>query len=135
MQVYTLRILELAQKQAQNGVHIYEKKLRGEKLYQAVARFISSNIRDIILEKLSEEFHYQEDYYNRLIKKNTEVTYSEYLSQMRMEKAKNRLLNTELSVQDIRIFLGYSSHSYFYRVFQKETGMPPQGIPSKISKQ
>lgn len=124
-QVYMLRFIQCFQREQDSDVVVISKKLRGTKLFQAVARYISSNIADISLEKLCTQFHYQADYYNRLIKKNTGVTYSEYVQELRMEKAKNLLINTDIPVQEILLYLGYESHSYFYKVFYKKTRMTP----------
>lgn len=124
-QTYLLRLLNKIKLGNEKGVYVHTKKLRGTKLYQAVSRYISSNIADISLEKLCNEFHYQADYYNRLIKKNTGLTYSEYLKKMRMDKAKNLLINTNMSVQDILSYVGYQCHSYFYKSFYEETGLTP----------
>lgn len=124
-QVYMLRLIKCFHREQDSDVVVFSKKLRGTKLFQAVARYISSNIADISLDKLCAQFHYQVDYYNRLIKKNTGVTYSEYVRELRMEKAKNLLINTDIPVQEILLYLGYEYHSYFYKVFYKETGMTP----------
>ena len=101
------------------------KKLHGTKLFQAVAKYISSNIAEISLEKLCKEFHYQTDYYNRLIRKNTGLTYSEYVKSLRIEKAKNLLINTDLSIHEIMEYIGFKYNAYFYKIFQKNTGMTP----------
>ena len=124
-QICTLRLLNSFQQNATTDLVIFSKHLQGTKLYQAVAKYISSNIADISLDKLCENFHYQADYYNRLIKKNSGLTYSEYIRSLRMEKAKNLLINTDMSVQEIVLFLGYQCYSYFYKTFQKENGMTP----------
>lgn len=109
----------------ENSVRTITKKLHGTKLFQAVAKYISSNIGEISLEKLCEEFHYQADYYNRLIKKNTGLTYSEYVKSLRVEKAKNLLVNTDLSIQVIMEYLGFNYNAYFYKIFRQDTGMTP----------
>lgn len=124
-QVYTLRMLNSFQQSRDTDLHTFSKRLRGAKLFQAVAKYINSNIAVINLDMLCEQFHYQSDYYSRLIKKNTGLTYSEYVHAMKMDKARNLLVNTDMTVNDILIFLGYQSPSYFYDSFKKETGMSP----------
>lgn len=125
VQVYILRILNSHHELQPSDMFVFPKKLRGTKLFQSVARYISSNIADISLQMLCEEFHYQTDYYNRLIKKHTGLTYSDYIQSVRIEKAKNLLLNTDLSVQKIMMVVGYRYHSHFYATFKKETGETP----------
>ena len=59
------------------------------------------NLPEVTLELLKARFHYQEDYYNRLIKKNTGFTFSAYLQHLKIEKAKELLRVTSLSVHRI----------------------------------
>ncbi|GAA0790799.1 hypothetical protein GCM10008910_00990 [Faecalicatena orotica] len=124
-QIYTLRILNAIKQTDTANIHTFSKRLQGTKLFQAVSKYISSNITDISLEKLCNQFHYQADYYSRLIKKNTGLTYSQYVHALKMDKAKNLLINTEMTVNEILIYLGYQHHSYFYKAFQQEMGMTP----------
>lgn len=126
VQVCILRILNSFSASKETDLHTFSKRLRGDKLFQAVARYINSNIADISLDKLCQEFHYQSDYYSRLIKKNTGMTYSQYVHELKMDKARNLLMNTEMTVNEIMIFLGYDSPSCFYDSFRKKTGMTPQ---------
>ena len=53
------------------------------------------------------------------------MNYAQYVHALKMEKAKNLLVNTDMSVSEILIYLGYQYHSYFYKSFQLETGMSP----------
>ena len=48
-----------------------------------------------------ERFHFQRDYFNRLIRKKTGMTYSEYLQNIRLEQAKRLLIETELTISEI----------------------------------
>lgn len=83
------------------------------------------NLPEVTLELLKARFHYQEDYYNRLIKKNTGFTFSAYLQHLKIEKAKELLRVTSLSVHEIAQQMGYSDDAYFYRQFKKQTGVTP----------
>ncbi len=122
--IYLLRIINHI-KSRDEEIYVYGKKLKGSKLFQAVAKYIYSNVSTVDIQILCRVFHYQEDYYNRLIKKNTGLTYSEYIQEMRLDRAKNLLINTELSVKNIMEYLGYSSHTFFYRRFKEKTGFTP----------
>lgn len=122
--IYLLRLLNEIGDQRDSYI-AFDKKLRGTKLFNAVAKYISSNLAAISLEKLSEQFFFQKDYFNRLIKKNTGMSYSEYVKNLRMEKAKNLLVNTDLPVKDILVYIGYERHAFFYKNFQKNTGLTP----------
>ena len=49
------------------------------------------------------KFHYQEDYFNRLIKRKTGLTYSAYLQQIRLERAEHLLVSTDKSIEELLI--------------------------------
>ena len=70
-------------------------------------------------------FHFQKDYFNRLIKKNTGMTYSEYLQNIRLSEAQKLLLHTEMSISDIAEHVGYHNKGYFYKIFTQKYGMTP----------
>jgi AraC-like DNA-binding protein len=48
-----------------------------------------------------------------------------YLQQLRLEKAQQLLLTTELTVTDITYYIGYSHVTHFTTLFKKELGLTP----------
>jgi two-component system response regulator YesN len=65
------------------------------------------------------------DYISRLFKKETGLLISEYLQQKRIEYAKQLLTQTNQSVTDIALAVGYSNISYFSTTFKKIMRMGP----------
>lgn len=61
-------------------------------------------------------------------KVGTSVTY--YIIRERIRKAKELLMNRQLTVAEIALAVGYSDHSYFTRLFKKETGVTPSELRS-----
>ena len=61
--------------------------------------------------------HFQEDYFNRLIKSKTGLTYTAYLQDLRLKEAEHLLLTTRLSVDEISQQVGYQNKGYFYKIF------------------
>lgn len=72
-----------------------------------------------------ERFHFQRDYFNRLIRKKTGMTYSEYLQNIRLEQAKRLLIETELTISEIAEQVGYRNKGYFYQLFVEKYNMTP----------
>lgn len=56
----------------------------------------------------------------------------EYLTRVRVEIAKNLLLNSSLSISDVSSIIGYENPLYFSRVFKKETGVSPRFYNKQI---
>jgi AraC family transcriptional regulator len=69
----------------------------------------------------------QRSYYHlsRIFAATTGVTIEKYLIRLRMEKAKELLMQDELSIAEISEMLGYSSQQIFSTQFKKETGRTP----------
>ncbi len=82
---------------------------------------------DLSIQKLSKIFGVNRAYVSRLLKEDTGYTFTELLTKVRIEKAKDLL---DQSGPDIRIYdvakkVGYRSQHYFARVFQKRENRSP----------
>ena len=64
-------------------------------------------------------------YFCKLFRKVTGMTFTEYVSRTRVEKAKNLLLNPNLRVSEITFVVGFQSLTHFNRVFRKLAGQSP----------
>jgi AraC-like DNA-binding protein len=64
-------------------------------------------------------------HFSRVIKQVYGQSFTELLTQMRVDKARELLLRTEKSLIQICLDCGFSDQSYFTKVFQKHTGHPP----------
>lgn len=80
---------------------------------------------DFTLDNLSRSLNYSTAYLSRLIKKSTGQTFSELLQDMRLEKARQLLRETDSKVSSVAQQVGYNDVSYFISVFKKKTGVTP----------
>lgn len=76
--------------------------------------------------KVASEMYLNPDYMARLLKKETGLSFSEYVGKKRMIIARLLLQTTEMPVTDISQRVGIQEISYFFRLFKKETGMTPK---------
>ena len=83
------------------------------------------------LEDIAEAVGLSKYYFTRLFSKSTGYTPIEYLTKIRMEKAVDLLINTDLTVDDIAKLIGYSNGSYFIKVFRQWIGYPPGEFRSR----
>lgn len=67
-----------------------------------------------------------ESRFSHIFKEVTGTTPKRFIEQRRIEAAKELLTNSELSISEIALSVGYPDPYYFSRVFKKNTGMPPQ---------
>jgi AraC-like DNA-binding protein len=66
------------------------------------------------------------NYLQRRFKEGTGKTITEYLSEKRMEKAKQLLEKTDIPIADLCLYVGINSRQYFTAVFTNKMGMSPQ---------
>lgn len=71
-------------------------------------------------------------YFCKMFKKATGLNFTEYVSRVRIEKAKNLLLNPNLRISEIAFEVGFQSLTHFNRVFKKITGQSPSGYRSLL---
>lgn len=77
-------------------------------------------------------------YFSRQVKAATGKTFLDFLTTYRIEKAKERLLSTELSVSEVGRSVGYADSNYFTKAFKKAVGCTPtayRGAAGKGSSQ
>lgn len=80
---------------------------------------------DLSLREVAEKAGMNPNYFAGLFKKKTGVSYLDYLTAVRIEKAKELLKSTDLKVYEISQMIGYYSAKYFSKLFKHHTGMTP----------
>ena len=80
----------------------------------------------LTLEDVSAYVHLHPSYFSTVFKNSTGLSFKEYLNKVRIEESKILLLNTDFSIIDIAIAVGFEDQSYFSKVFKKYTGTTPK---------
>jgi AraC-like DNA-binding protein/ligand-binding sensor protein len=80
---------------------------------------------DLRLSQVAKAVHTSTFYFCKMFKKVTGINFTDYLSRVRIEKAKNLLLNPNLRVSEIAFEVGFQSLTHFNRVFKKILGQSP----------
>ncbi|WP_445489987.1 response regulator [Niallia sp. 03133] len=103
---------------------IAEKKKTN--IMSEIEKYLLGNFhRDVKLQELSEHFYISREYISRKFKQEFQVNISDYLVNVRIEKAKNLLKNSKLKIYDIAKMVGYQDDKYFRKVFKKTAGLTP----------
>lgn len=90
--------------------------------------------RELTLRDLSEEFHFNSIYINRMIKKETGYTFLEILNNKRMNKAAEYLKNPNLKISEAADLVGIPDQRYFSQVFKKYYGQSPRQYQKLVGK-
>lgn len=80
---------------------------------------------DIHRENLAELVYLNIDYISRIFKREKGMSISAYLLQKRVTEAKKLLTETNLPINGVSIYVGYSNFSYFTKMFRENTGYSP----------
>lgn len=93
---------------------------------QAAKKYIENNYHEnITLEDVSREVNISSYYLSRIFKEGTGENFIDYLTGLRIDKAKELLGTTNLSMKEICAKVGYSDPNYFSKSFKKNVGVTP----------
>ena len=87
---------------------------------------------DISLTDVARAVNTSTFYFCKIFKRMTGINFTKYLSRVRIERAKNLLLNPNLRVSEIAFEVGFQSLTHFNRVFKKIIGQSPTQYRSNL---
>lgn len=122
--------------EAKNYIHLYIlevletiKQQNSEKepiLKDKVVEYIKTHFGEsITLEDIANEVGFSTYYFGKIFKKTFKMTFTEYLTNLRIEQAKKHLKDDSITVKDVTYRVGYMDPNYFTRVFKKYEGVTP----------
>ena len=95
--------------------------------------YIAENChRNISLDEVAQTVHLSRFYFSRLFKQERGCNFVDYISKVRIDRAKQLLKNTDYNGVRIAAEVGYQDASYFSRVFRQATDMTPNQYRNKI---
>ncbi len=102
------------------------KKEKSLSIIEKALKYINKNYtRDISLDDISMEIDVTPYYFSRIFKEEMGVNFIEYVTGLRINKAKELLTNDTYSMKEICKLVGYSDPNYFSRTFRKHEGVSP----------
>lgn len=94
-----------------------------ETLYQ-----IENDYRELTLEKLAAKLGYNKNYLSNAIKKKTGKTFKELLTEQRLNEAHRLILATNLPIETVADYVGYSNRTQFYKKYKDYFGTTPNKV-------
>jgi YesN/AraC family two-component response regulator len=115
-----------------NQMAIQSREAEPPMIRRAKAYIAGHHADPIGLDELANAMHVSTFYFCKMFKKATGMTFTDYLGRVRVEKAKNLLLNPHLRVSEIAYAVGFQSLTHFNRVFRELTGESPTKFREKL---
>lgn len=110
---------QIDEEQKNNAVHMPERM-------QKVIAYINDNLANpITREGICQELFISESYLSRTFTKEMGMPLFDYITECRINKAKELLRSTDLTVTAVCTQVGYNYAAYFTKIFKEKTGMPP----------
>lgn len=81
---------------------------------------------DLSLNQLADIVYLSPKYLSSIFSQTTGISINKYIKNIRMEKAQELLLNSNMKIRDISNNVGYPNVSYFCKLFQEEFGLSPE---------
>jgi YesN/AraC family two-component response regulator len=92
-----------------------------------IQQYMEANYHtDLTLQHIASTFYLSREYVSRRFKQKAGVNLSEYLEQIRIDKAKIYLKDHDVRISQVAAMVGYQDDKYFSRVFKKLTGCTPK---------
>ncbi|WP_313957951.1 AraC family transcriptional regulator [Paenibacillus xylanexedens] len=103
---------------------------RASQQFRTLADRMASIVRteydqELSLESISERLHYTPNYLSSIFRKEYNMTFSEYLMNIRLDVARKWLVDTNMPIKDIAERLGYQNSQNFIRTFRKKENLTP----------
>ena len=91
-----------------------------------LADYVTVNLdKELSLESLSEKLYISKTYLSELFKSKTGCAITEYLTRVKMEKARNIIMEKHLKTKEVASMLGYKDFVYFSKIYKKYWGTTP----------
>ena len=89
-------------------------------------------MEDISLTMLADKYGVSTGHMSNMIKERLQVGFSDYISSLRMQRAKELLRDESMSIQEIAEIVGYNDYFYFTKAFKKVVGISPSKYRKSI---
>ena len=125
------RLLSLFSESYMMELQKTNRQFKNEIRAKNIMDYIERNYVSVTLESLSEKFFYEKNFFNKVVKKETGYSFTEYLQILKLNYAEQLLKESYLSIEDIIHIVGYNNTGYFYKIFKNKYGISPKKYRDK----
>lgn len=111
----------------------YSRRINKQIRINRIVNYINENLsRRITLAEIAERESITKNYISHFFRENLNISFQEYLSNLRFEKALKLLTATELNIIDISLECGFSDSKYLNKAFLRNCGVLPKEYRKRI---
>lgn len=113
--------------QSYRNVKLRKKGKQNTFFISLATHYMNENIeKKITLKDISSYFGYSESHFYRLFLKEVHYTPMDYFLHIKIDRACQLLIHTDMKINQISFKLGFEDPYYFSRIFTKKTGVSPR---------
>jgi AraC-like DNA-binding protein len=116
-----------------NQIVVHREHAESPVIRRAKEFIVENQAEDLSLGQVAKAVNTSVFHFCKMFKKATGLNFTEYVSRVRVEKARNLLLNPNLRISEIAYEVGFQSLTHFNRVFKKTTGQSPTDYKSQLA--
>ncbi|MGP4038436.1 AraC family transcriptional regulator [Gracilibacillus sp. D59] len=103
----------------------YNEQTNNQHIKKALTYIHEHYDSEIKVENLAHITHLHPSYLHKIFRLSLGMSINQYITKVRLDKAKMLLINTEIPVTEISNYVGVNTSQYFSNLFKKETGLSP----------
>lgn len=125
-EVFRCRLIELLILTLRKGIHENQKHPKHRAVLELI-QYVDKNYGDHInLGMFCRQYHYTLSYISRIFRKETGLSFREYLQKVRVEKSCRLLAGSDMRIGEIAQAVGYEDKKFFNSIFKKIVKMTPR---------
>lgn len=103
-----------------------QKDNKNAEVVELVKKYIYDHVdNELSLDSVAEHISISPKYLSKIFKDETGINFTSFVTDVRIEKAKELLINTDMTIQQIGYVVGYNTPAYFIRQFKAKYGYTP----------
>ncbi|WP_127587062.1 response regulator transcription factor [Paenibacillus koleovorans] len=114
--------------------YLEQQRRESSMLIEKTKQFVKTHLKDVTREKAASHIHLNSAYLSRIFKRETGQSLMDYIIQVKMDRAKILLTETNLRIVDVCEEIGYENYSHFGQVFKKKVGIAPLEFRKRFQK-
>jgi AraC-like DNA-binding protein/ligand-binding sensor protein len=127
LEIFASHLSELS-----NQIVVQQENAESPMITRAKQYIRENQAEELSLGQVAKAVNASAFYFCKMFKKGTGINFTEYVCRVRIESAKNLLLNPNLRVSEIAYQVGFQSLTHFNRVFKKIVGEAPTEYRAKL---